>query len=42
MITFALSGCASSQARVPLISWTHWKFTVRLGRGSFPSLISLM
>ena len=42
MMFFALSGWASSHWRVPLISWTHWKFTVRLGRGSFPSLISLM
>ena len=29
-----------SQAFVPLISGTHWKLMVRLGRGSLPSLMS--
>ena len=36
MMTFSLSGCAFSQALVPLISGTHWKLIVRFGFGSLP------
>ena len=38
MMAFALSGCASSQARVPLISCTHWKLIVRFGLRQLPFL----